>query len=71
MERNYVVSKDRKSGLWYAHLKGYAYVPVSGSFSMKKSEAMEYAKMCNCLPNQVKKIERRKRGEFQRFLGGD
>ena len=46
----YVVSKDSKSGLWYAHAEGYAYIPVAGSFSEKKSDAMEYAKMMNLLP---------------------
>lgn len=34
----YVVSKDSKSGLWYAHAEGYAYIPVAGSFSEKKAE---------------------------------
>ena len=38
--RGYTVSKDSKSGLWYAHMKGYTYIPVSGSFSEKKSEAV-------------------------------
>lgn len=53
MGRMYTVSQDTKSGLWYAHAKGYPYIPVFGSFSEKKSEAMEYAKMCNLMPNKV------------------
>lgn len=44
MKRGYTVSKDVKSGLWYAHMRGYPHIPVGGSFSKKKSEAMEYAK---------------------------
>lgn len=35
MERHYTVSKDSKSGLWYAHMKGFPYIPVMGSFSKK------------------------------------
>ncbi len=56
----YIISKDNDSGLWYVHMRGYANIPVTGSFSKKQSEAMEYAKMCNCLPNKVEEIERRK-----------
>lgn len=63
--RGYTVSKDSKSGLWYAHMKGYAYVPVSGSFSEKKSEAMEYAKMYSGLPHKVEEIEQRRKEKFQ------
>lgn len=62
--KNYIVSKDMKSGLWYAHMKGYSYIPVSGSFSEKKSEAMEYAKMYNLLPNKVEEIEQRRKEKF-------
>ena len=35
----YVVSKDQKSGMWYVHLEGFAYVPVFGSFRKSKREA--------------------------------
>ena len=66
----YTVSKDQKSGLWYAHKKGYPYVPVSGSFSERKSEAMEYAKMYNNLPNKVEQIEGERKAEFQGYLEG-
>lgn len=62
--RNYTVSKDVKSGLWYAHQKGYVYIPVAGSFSEKKSDAMEYAKMYNLLPNKVEQIEQRRKAAF-------
>ena len=62
--KNYIVSKDNKSGLWYAHMRGYSYIPVSGSFSEKKSEAMEYAKMYNLLPNKVEEIEQRRKEKF-------
>lgn len=60
----YIVSKDNKSGMWYAHLDGFPYVPVGGSFSAKKSEAMEYAKMYNGLPHKVEQIEARRHEEF-------
>lgn len=62
--RNYTVSKDGKIGMWYAHAKGYPYIPVVGSFSKKRSEAMEYAKMYNLLPNKVEKIEQRRKAVF-------
>ena len=52
MRRNYTVSKDKESGLWYAHMKGYAYVPVFGSFGSKK-KATEYAKMMDGLPHNL------------------
>lgn len=42
--KNYIVSQDRKTGLWYAHMRGYQHVPVSGSFSEKRRDAAEYAK---------------------------
>lgn len=35
--KGYTVSKDSKTGLWYAHMEGFAYIPVSGSFCEKKS----------------------------------
>lgn len=60
MEKGYTVSKDIKSGLWYAHMKGFLYIPISGSFCEKKSDAMEYAKMYNGLPHRVNEIEKRK-----------
>lgn len=63
--RNYTVSKDSKSGLWYAHMKEFHYVPVFGSFSEKKSEAMEYAKMYNGLPNKVEEIEQRRKEKIK------
>lgn len=40
----------------------------SGSFSEKKSEAMEYAKMYNCLPNKVEKIEERRKAEWKKEM---
>ena len=66
--REYAVSKDSKSGLWYVHMKGYAYVPVSGSFSEKKSEAMEYVKMYSGLPHKVEEIEQRRKEKFQKKM---
>ena len=58
--KNYIVSQDRKSGLWYAHMRGYQHVPVSGSFSEKRRDAAEYAKMYNGLPHRVEEIERKR-----------
>ena len=43
--KKYVVSKDTKSGLWYAHREDLPHVPIVGSFSEKKSESKEYVKM--------------------------
>lgn len=62
MERRYTVSKD-KNGRWYAHMKGYPNIPVFGSISEKKSEAMEYAKMYDYLPNKVEQIEQKRKEE--------
>lgn len=68
---SYTASKDQKSGLWYAHMKGFGYIPIAGSFSRNKGEAMEYAKMYNGLPHRVEKIEARKKEEFKRYLAED
>lgn len=66
--RRYTVSKDSKSGLWYAYMKEYAYIPISGSFSEKKSEAMEYAKMYAGLQHKVEEIEQRRKEKFQKEM---
>jgi hypothetical protein len=36
----YTVSQ--KDGIWYAHMVGYSYIPVFGSFGTRR-EAMEWA----------------------------
>lgn len=66
--KNYIVSQDRKSGLWYAHMRGYQHVPVSGSFSEKRRDAAEYAKMYNGLPHKVEEIERKRREAFEKEM---
>ena len=66
--KNYIVSQDKKTGLYYAHQKGFDYVPVSGSFSKKRTEAMEYAKMYNLLPNKVEEIEQKKKEKFEKEM---
>ena len=66
--KNYTVSKDSKSGMWYAHHKKFPYIPVSGSFSERKSEAMEYAKMYNLQPNKVEDIEQKRKEKFQKEM---
>lgn len=66
--KNYTVSKDSKNGMWYAHHKKFPYIPVSGSFSEKKSEAMEYAKMYNGLSHKVEEIEQRRKEKFQKGM---
>ncbi len=68
MTRAYTVSKDPKSGMWYAHAKGYPYIPVCGSISKAKSEALEYAKMMNFLPNRVEEIEQKRKKEFEALM---
>lgn len=64
----YTVSKDQRSGMWYAHQRGYAYIPICGSFSNKKSGSLEYAKMYNCLPNKVEQIEERRKAAFKKEI---
>ena len=66
--RNYTVSKDIRSGKWYAHHKKYPYIPVFGSFLDKKADAIEYAKMYNNLPHKVEEIEQRKKEKFQKEM---
>ena len=61
-------TQDRKSGLWYAHMRGYQHVPVSGSFSEKRRDAAEYAKMYNGLPHRVEEIERKRREAFEKEM---
>lgn len=36
----YVVSFDKKCGMWYAHMRGFPYIPVFGSMSESKSRAL-------------------------------
>lgn len=66
--KKYVVSKDRKSGLWYAHREDLPHVPISGSFSEKKSESKEYVKMYMGLQNKVEQIEERRREKFMKEM---
>lgn len=68
---SYIVSKDTKSGMWYAHHRNCSNIPVSGSFSEKKSEAMEYAKMYNNLPNKVAIIEEKRHERWIKEMGLD
>jgi hypothetical protein len=49
MKRTYVVSKDEKSGLWYAHMVGFPWIPVWGSFSKSKRAAQKVAANMMCL----------------------
>lgn len=69
MGKGYTMSKDIKSGLWYAHMKGFAYIPCFGSFCEKKSDAMEYAKMYNGLSHRVGEIEKRKKQNLEEYNG--
>ena len=66
--KQYATSKDSKSGLWYAHQKGLSYIPSAGSVSEKKSDAIEYAKMYNLLPNKVEEIEQKKKEKFEKEM---
>jgi len=43
MKRTYVVSKDKKSGLWYVHMVGFPWIPVWGSFSKSKRASQKVA----------------------------
>lgn len=42
----YVISQDKQSGAWYAHMEGYAYIPVFGSIGTK-DHAKRIAAMYN------------------------
>ena len=66
--KKYVVSKDAKSGLWYAHREDLPHVPISGSFSEKKSESKEYVKMYMGFQNKVEQIEERRREKFMKEM---
>lgn len=66
--KKYVVSYDKQSQRYYAHMEGYNYIPVAGSFCEKRNDAREYAKMMMCLPNRVQQIEDEKREAFKKFL---
>ena len=66
--KEYIVSQDKKTGLYYAHQKDFDYIPVSSSFSKKRTEAMEYAKMYNNLPNKVEEIEQRRKEQCEREM---
>jgi hypothetical protein len=50
MKRTYTVSKDEKSGLWYAHKVDFSWIPVLGSFSKSKRVAQRVAADCMALP---------------------
>ena len=66
--KKYVVSKDTKYGLWYAHREDLPHVPIVGSFSEKKSESKEYAKMYMGLPNKVEQIEEHRHEKFMKEI---
>lgn len=34
---NYTVSKDKSSGMWYAHHRNYSYIPKDDELSAKQS----------------------------------
>ena len=46
MKRYYTVSKDEKSGLWYAHKAGFSLIPVFESFRKNKRAAQRIAADC-------------------------
>jgi hypothetical protein len=56
----YTVSQ--KDGLWYAHMCGYSYIPVFGSFSESRQDAMKWAAASMGLPLKEYMIVRRKYG---------
>ena len=69
--KKYVVSYDQNSKQYYAHMEGYNYIPVSGSFCEKRRNALEDAKMMMCLPNRVQQIEYKKREAFYNYFNED
>ena len=70
--KNYdVYENDQDSKQYYAHMEGYNYIPVSGSFCEKRRDALEYAKMMMCLSNRVQQIEDKKQEAFYNYINGD
>lgn len=61
----YTVSKDQQSGLWYAHRVGFPYIPVFGSFSKRKSVAMQYACMMEGKPHKLNRKKALKDGNAE------
>ena len=64
MGKNYTISNDH-GDVWYAHMIGYDYIPVLGSFGTKW-EAQQYARMYNNLTNKVTEIEAKRRVAYER-----
>ena len=52
MKRTYTVSKEERSGLWYAHKAGFSRIPVFGSFRKNKRAAQRIA--ANCMAISLK-----------------
>lgn len=42
-------SRADGSGLWYVHMVGYPYIPVFGTFCVKRSDAVAIAKRMNAV----------------------
>lgn len=64
MQLKHRMKQNRKA----THMRGYQHVPVSGSFSEKRRDAAEYAKMYNGLPHRVEEIERKRREAFEKEM---
>lgn len=65
---NYTVSKDSKSGMWYAHAKGYADIPVAGSFSKKNLKQVNTLKCIICFLTKLNKLNREEERNFLRNM---
>jgi hypothetical protein len=50
MKRYYTVSKEEKSGMWYAHKAGFPWIPVLGTFSKTKRAAQKHAADLMAIP---------------------
>lgn len=62
----YVVSKDEKSGLWYAHKAGYTWIPCLGSFGSKQHATQSAADEMGLTLKEYKEYKQRCPNRFTR-----
>ncbi len=58
----YTVSKDEKSGYWYAHKQGFPNIPVFGTFEKTKKRALKHAADCMALTLEQYMEYRKRKG---------
>ena len=66
--RMYTVSKDSKTGLWYAHMVGYSYIPVfseRGTFGTKRNALQIAADSMGLIYREYMDFRKRYRNMFK------